>query len=158
MSSQIWQRLRSEAESVIQREPLLASYVYACVLNHNSLESALGFILANKLSDDVMPAKSVGELFESAFATSPKLAHDAASDILAVYERDAATRSYLQAILFLKGFQAVQVHRLRIASGRTVEKNSHCLSRAAILRFSASIFTPLAGWVAALCWITRPEL
>ena len=112
MSSQIWQRLRSEAESVIQREPLLASYVYACVLNHNSLESALGFILANKLSDDVMPAISVGELFEFAFVTSPELVHDAASDILAVHERDAATRSYLQAILFLKGFQAIQVHRL----------------------------------------------
>ena len=73
MSSQIWQRLRSEAELVIQREPLLASYVYACVLNHNSLESALGFILANKLSDDVMPAISVGGLFEFAFVNSPEL-------------------------------------------------------------------------------------
>ena len=82
------------------------------MLNHNSLESALGFILANKLSDDVMPAISVGELFEFAFVTSPELVHDAASDILAVHERDAATRSYLQAILFLKGFQAIQVHRL----------------------------------------------
>ena len=53
------------------------------MLNHNSLESALGFILANKLSDDVMPAISVGELFEFAFVTSPELVHDAASDILA---------------------------------------------------------------------------
>lgn len=112
MSLKIWQRLRSEAESVIQKEPLLANYVYACVLNHNSLESALGFILANKLSDDVMPAISIGELFDFAFATSPELIHNASSDILAVYERDAATRSYLQAILFLKGFQAVQVHRM----------------------------------------------
>ncbi|MBK52145.1 MAG: serine O-acetyltransferase [Gammaproteobacteria bacterium] len=112
MSLTVWQQLRSEAESVVQQEPLLASYVRACVLNHSSLESALGFVLANKLSDDVMPAISVGELFRFAFATSPDLIHSASSDILAVYERDAATRSYLQAILFLKGFQAVQVHRM----------------------------------------------
>ena len=148
MSSQIWQRLRSEAESVIQREPLLANYVYACVLNHNSLESALGFILANKLSDDVMPAKSVGELFESAFATSPKLAHDAASDILAVYERDAATRSYLQAILFLKGFQAVQVHRL-----------AHCLwqdGRKELALFIQSRNSQVFGVdIHPACWMGR---
>ena len=105
-----------------------------------------------------MPAESVGELFESAFATSPKLAHDAASDILAVYERDAATRSYLQAILFLKGFQAVQVHRLAHCLWQEGREELALFIRAAILRFSASIFTPLAGWGAASCWITQREL
>ena len=63
MLDELWQQLKSEAEAVTKEEPLLASYVYACVLNHESLQSALSFILANKLSDDVMPVATVRELF-----------------------------------------------------------------------------------------------
>ena len=67
MTDELWQQLRRDAEQVIKQEPLLASYVYACILNHDSLASALSFILANKLSDDVMPVVTVRELFDSAF-------------------------------------------------------------------------------------------
>jgi len=108
----LWEKLTDEAQLVIQREPLLASYVHACILNHNNLESALSFILANKISDDVMPATTVRELFEHAFSTSMEIIQYAASDIRAVFERDAAISSYLPVILYLKGFQAIQAHRL----------------------------------------------
>lgn len=112
MAPEIWQQLRNEAEQMIRREPLLASYVYACVLNHDSLASSLSFILANKVSDDVMPAVTVRELFDDAFETCPECIEHAAADIVAVYERDAAINSYLPVILYLKGFQSIQVHRL----------------------------------------------
>lgn len=112
MAFDIWQQLRSEAEEMIKREPLLASYVYACVLNHNSLASSLSFILANKLSDDVMPVVTVRELFDDAFASCPDCLTNTTADIIAVYERDAAICSYLPVILYLKGFQSIQVHRL----------------------------------------------
>lgn len=112
MSEILWQQLCEEAKALIQREPLLASYVYACILNHNSLPSALSFILANKLSDDVMPAVMVRDLFENAFATSDCMVENVACDIKAVYDRDAATISYLPVILYFKGYQAIQVHRL----------------------------------------------
>jgi serine O-acetyltransferase len=112
MPQKLWQQLKTEAEQVIQQEPLLASYVYACVLNHDSLQSALSFILANKLSDDVMPAATVRELFDKAFKESPEIIQDAACDIKAVFERDAAVSTHLAVILYLKGFQSIQVHRL----------------------------------------------
>ena len=112
MLDELWQQLKSEAEAVTKEEPLLASYVYACVLNHESLQSALSFILANKLSDDVMPVATVRELFDDAFSASPKNIEHAACDIKAVYERDAAICSYLPVNLYLKGFQSIQVHRL----------------------------------------------
>lgn len=112
MVDELWQQLKSEAQAVIEEEPLLASYVYACVLNHDSLESALSFILANKLSDDVMPVVTVRELFDHAFASSPAMIDHAACDIRAVFERDAAISTYLPVILYLKGFQSIQVHRL----------------------------------------------
>lgn len=112
MAEKLWQQLRTEAQEVVEQEPLLASYVYACVLNHESLASALSFILANKLSDDVMPVVTMRELFDNAFAASPEIIDMAACDIRAVYERDAAINSYLPVILYLKGFQSIQVHRL----------------------------------------------
>tara|TARA_B110000858_G_C17810153_1_gene480709 strand:+ start:4808 stop:5584 length:777 start_codon:yes stop_codon:yes gene_type:complete len=112
MPQELWQQLKSEAQQVIQQEPLLASYVSACVLNHNSLQSALSFILANKLSDDVIPAATVRELFDKAFCESPDIAENASCDIKAVFERDAAVSTHLAVILYMKGFQSIQVHRL----------------------------------------------
>lgn len=109
---QVWNRLCEEATEVIKQEPLLASYVYNCILNHNSLASALSVILANKLADEVMSAVTLRELFEEAFSASPELIAAASADIRAVYERDAATSTYLPVILYLKGFQSIQVHRL----------------------------------------------
>ena len=112
MPQELWQQLKSEAEQVILQEPLLASYVSACVLNHNSLQSALSFILANKLSDDVMPAATVRGLFDKAFSESPKIIEDALCDIKAVFERDAAVSTHLAVIIYMKGFQSIQTHRL----------------------------------------------
>ena len=88
MTGDLWRKLRSEAEEVVRKEPLLASYVYACVLNHKDLPSSLSFILANKLADNVMPAVTVRELFREAYSASPRIIDCAARDILAVYERD----------------------------------------------------------------------
>tara|TARA_R100001377_G_scaffold13433_1_gene6748 strand:- start:1034 stop:1813 length:780 start_codon:yes stop_codon:yes gene_type:complete len=112
MQNPIWTKLDEEARLSVQTEPLLASYVYACILNHGSLGSALSFILANKLSDEVMPAIAVRELFEAAYKESPEMILNAISDMQAVYDRDAATNSYLPILLFLKGYQSIQVHRL----------------------------------------------
>lgn len=112
MHHPIWTKLDEEARLSVQTEPLLASYVYACILNHGSLGSALSFILANKLSDEVMPAIAVRELFEAAYREAPQMIDNAIFDMQAVFDRDAATNSYLPILLFLKGYQSIQVHRL----------------------------------------------
>lgn len=112
MPEHIWNALQNEAHALIRREPLLASYVYACVLNHDSLDAALSFLLSNKLSDSVMPAMTIRELFDMAYQEDPRIIVQASSDIQAVFDRDAATNQYLPVILFLKGFQSIQVHRL----------------------------------------------
>jgi len=99
----VWAKLCEEATHVIAQEPILASYVYNCILNHRSLASALSVILANKLADEVMSAVSLRELFEEAFESAPTLIVAASADIRAVYERDAATSNYLPVVLFASG-------------------------------------------------------
>ena len=92
----VWEKLCIEASAVIKREPVLASYIYNCVLTHDSLGSALSVILANKLADEVMSAVVLRELLEDAFQADQELLAAASADIRAVFERDAATDSYLR--------------------------------------------------------------
>lgn len=109
---ELWNTLREEAKIIINEEPLLASYVYTSILNHDSLGSALSYILANKIADDVMSAVAWKELFEAAYFENPCIVQYAAYDIQAVFERDPAIRKYLTVIFYLKGFHAIEVHRL----------------------------------------------
>lgn len=112
MPENIWEQLQQEARELIGREPLMASYVYACVLNHKSLSSALSYLLAHKLANYVMSAVAIRELIDTAFRESPGIVDYAACDIQAVRDRDAATSAFLPVILYLKGYQSIQVHRV----------------------------------------------
>lgn len=112
MHDQVWKQLRVEAQALVEQEPLLASHVYSSVLNHDCLGSALSFIVANKLADNVVSPFTFRELFDEAFTQSGQMLNYVANDIKAVTERDPAVDNYLTILLNLKGFQALQVHRL----------------------------------------------
>jgi len=118
MRYEVWEQLRVEATALVKKEPLLASHVYSCVLNHECLGSALSFIVANKLSDAVVSPFTFRELFDQAFVDCDRMLTFVATDIKAVTERDPAAVNYLTVLLNLKGFQSIQVHRL-----------AHCLWR-----------------------------
>lgn len=107
-----WPALKAEAKTIADNEPLLASYIHACILTHHNFESCLSFILSNKVADDVMPAMAVREVFVEAYLMAPEMVEAAIEDIKAVFERDAAVNDYLTPLLYFKGFQAVQVHRM----------------------------------------------
>lgn len=108
----LWYTLKQEAMKVAQAEPMLASYLHACVLNHHNFESSLSFILSKKISDDVMPAITVREMFEEAFLLNPAMVEAAITDVNAVVSRDPAVASALPALMYFKGYQSLQVHRL----------------------------------------------
>ncbi len=109
---EFWRQLKNEAAKVAENEPLLASYIHACILTHHNFETSLSFILSNKMADDVMPALAIREVLDEAYLMKPAIAEAAIADVSAVYKRDAATSNYLTPLLYFKGFQAVQVHRL----------------------------------------------
>jgi serine O-acetyltransferase len=112
MRHEIWQTLQKEAKELVNREPLLASHVYSSILNHDCLGAALSFIVANKLADAVVSAFTIKELFDQAFVDCDRMLTYVAHDIKAVRDRDPAADSYLTVILNLKGFHAIQAHRL----------------------------------------------
>lgn len=110
--AELWATLKQQAKTTIEVEPLLASFIHACILTHHNFESSLSFILSNKMADDVMSAMTIREIFEEAYLLRPEIVEAALADITAIKERDAAVSEYLTPFLYFKGFQAIQVHRL----------------------------------------------
>ncbi|UTW10394.1 serine O-acetyltransferase [Marinobacterium rhizophilum] len=108
----LWARLQQEARLEIEREPFLASFYHAAIISHRDLASALSFLLASKLADEVMSAVSLREMIEQAYAEDPSIIHCACLDLMAVKTRDPAVDSLCTVLLYLKGFSALQTHRV----------------------------------------------
>lgn len=108
----VWDRMRCEASEMASQEPVLASSIYATVLNHDTLEEVLSFHLARKLANAEVTAMGLREVFEDAYEADPSIIDAFRADTAAVFDRDPACDSYLQPLLFFKGFNSLQAQRL----------------------------------------------
>lgn len=108
----VWTTLRSEADAIAAGEPGLASFVHASVLAHGRLEEALAFHLATKLGNADMGAMKMRDTFLAAFAADPAIGAAVRADLVAIRERDPASRGFVQPFLFFKGFQALEAYRI----------------------------------------------
>lgn len=108
----LWQQIKQEARILTDSEPMLASFFYATLINHDNLSSALSYMLANKLSSPVMPAITLREIVQQAFIADPGIILAATRDIQAVCLRDPAVDKYSTPLLYLKGFHALQSYRI----------------------------------------------
>jgi serine O-acetyltransferase len=108
----VWQLIRAEAEQASVAEPVLASFYHAAILNHSSFSSAISFHLANKLHSQAMPALIVREIFMEAMQADASIEVAMRADIFAHRERDPACETYSMPLLFFKGYQALQSHRI----------------------------------------------
>jgi serine O-acetyltransferase len=96
----VWSQMREEALRIARSEPAIASFVHATVLNHERLEDALTFHLAQKLGNHDVGAMVVREVFQSALSEEPTIGEEVRADLSAVYERDPAVNSYVDPFLF----------------------------------------------------------
>ncbi len=108
----LWESMRELTRKQAEQEPVLASFLYATILNHDTLEAALSFHLANKLDSPALPAMLVREVIEQALKADPTISHAVRADLLAVSERDSACCSLATPFLFFKGFHALQAYRV----------------------------------------------
>lgn len=104
--------MQAEARAAATEEPLLASFLYATVLNHPTLTDALSFHLANKLASADMPATLLQTLFRRTLAGAPDACATLRADLVAVATRDPACDATIEALLYFKGFHALQVYRI----------------------------------------------
>ena len=108
----VWSRMRDEAREIVDKEPLLGSLVHAVVLHHDTLENALSYRVAQKLSSPDMPGLILRDMCNEVLAADAELRQAARADIVAVHDRDPACHRYVQPLLFFKGFLAIQSYRI----------------------------------------------
>ena len=111
-SDPVWQAIREETTASVQREPMLASFLHATILNHDSLESALSFHLAHKLDSATLPALLIREVIEQALNSDAAIGKAIRCDFNAIRDRDSACDSYATPFLYFKGFHALQCYRI----------------------------------------------
>lgn len=108
----VWRRIRDEADAIVQAEPALATLVIATVVNHATLEEAVAHRVAMRLHQAVMPTEMITQAFASAIADVPGIGEAFRADLMAVADRDPACTRMIEPLLYFKGFQAIQTHRL----------------------------------------------
>lgn len=117
----VWTRVRSEAEEVLRTEPALAALVLSNILHQPSLEMAVAQRVSSRLDHADMSGDLIKQAFEELYAAEPHLSGWLRMDIMAVLDRDPATTRAIEPLLYFKGFQALQTHRLAhwlLAQGR----------------------------------------
>ena len=107
-----WDQILLEVRREADREPLLATFLFALVLTHKTLEDGLGVVLANKLHTPDLPAILLRDLISEALIDDDSIRGSIRADLLAARTRDPAARGYAQPFLYYKGFHALQAYRI----------------------------------------------
>ena len=108
----IWTAVRDEANEAVQRDPLLAAFLYSTVLNHSTLEDAVIHRIASRLDHSDVSASLIVQTFKAMLQDDPDWSNVVRVDIQAYYDRDPACDRFIMPVLYFKGFHAIQTHRL----------------------------------------------
>ncbi len=108
----VWAAMQRDAESWALEESALASWLHTAVLDQDTLQDALAFLLSQKLGGPEISALSLYQVLHETVNGDPWVIHAARADLSATYERDPACTSYLEPFIFYKGYQALQAHRI----------------------------------------------
>lgn len=108
----IWRSVREEATDAVERDPLLAAFLYSTILNQDSLEDAVIHRVAERLAHQDLGADLIRQTFKTMLVGDKDWASTVRVDIQAYYERDPACDRFLMPVLYFKGFHAIQTHRL----------------------------------------------
>jgi serine O-acetyltransferase len=108
----LWPVMREEALERSVREPVLASFYHANILEHDTLEAALAAVLAVRLEADMLPAMLLRDVIDDALLDDPQIAVSMREDLVAHRTRDPACDSYVTPFLHFKGFHALQTQRI----------------------------------------------
>ncbi|MBB6012591.1 serine O-acetyltransferase [Aquamicrobium lusatiense] len=108
----IWRSIRDEAMAAVNRDPLLAAFLYSTILNQESLEDAVIHRLAERLAHQDIGADLIRQTFDAMREDDREWSTVVRVDIQAYFDRDPACERFLEPVLYFKGFHAIQTHRL----------------------------------------------
>ena len=83
----VWARIRNEADEVVRREPELASFIYASILHHHTLEDAVVRRVAERLDHADVAGELIRQAYTDALQDDPSIGAAFRADIAATIDR-----------------------------------------------------------------------
>ncbi len=112
LQAQLWRQLRQDALLAQLDSPECARPLDTAVLQQASFQQGLAGQLSRRLCCTDFDRDTVEALVLQSLARHPDTLAAACADLQAIWQRDPACTSLLQAFLFARGFQALQAHRV----------------------------------------------
>lgn len=104
--------LKSEAELIYKREPMLRSFLDQAILHSSGLGHSLGRMISQSLCCAEVGRSELFQVCAQAYVACPDLLDCAVCDITAVKNRDPASSSLCEIYLFLKGPKVLESWRI----------------------------------------------
>ncbi len=108
----VWSTIRAEAIDLAAREPTLRTLLEAQIITVESDTDMVAHVISARLAVAKLDAEDLFRLFHDILQENIDIGAAIEADLLAVRERDPACTTYLHALLNLKGFHALQTHRI----------------------------------------------
>lgn len=108
----LWHRIYLEAEAAIKQDHTMSGFIYPSVLKHKNLRMAVISRLVDRLYHHDLDQDVLQQTLTEAASTIDDFDDMLSEDIAAVFELDPACHRLMDALLYFKGFHALQTHRL----------------------------------------------
>ncbi len=109
---ELQKHLIQEAEKQVKEDSFSETLLMEQILSRRTFAEMLGVTLACNLAGEVMDRVQLEKLFLEMYAAHQDLLEDACKDLHATVLRDPACSTYLEPLLFFKGFQGLQTYRV----------------------------------------------
>ncbi len=106
----LWRQLVAEAACC--GDPIMSRLLRTSIHAHPNFTAALAGLIGRKLADLTVPAEALTEMAALVHADEPDIVAAAASDLVAIRERDPACPDLVTPFLYFKGYQALQIYRV----------------------------------------------
>ncbi|HAS43528.1 MAG TPA: serine O-acetyltransferase [Microscillaceae bacterium] len=106
----IWEQIKQEVTQI--DEPVMHRLIQRYIHPAGSLGRSVILILAHKLADDIMDERALEQLLTQQMGQNNEVTNYFAADLEQYYTRDFACHTYLEALCFFRGFQALAAYRM----------------------------------------------
>ncbi|GGX31613.1 serine O-acetyltransferase EpsC [Aquimarina muelleri] len=108
----IWDKIKIESERFINNEPVIEKVIRYNITGKENFWASIASILSKKLANEYLPKKELEKIIIQILEEDKEIQKQIITDLQGYYDRDFACNSYLEVLLFYRGFQAVSAYRI----------------------------------------------
>ncbi|MDY8136244.1 serine O-acetyltransferase [Aquimarina sp. 2201CG5-10] len=108
----IWKKILNESEALSKDESIIKKVIDQTINKKENFWISIAFILSNLLANNYISQSELQTLISQILTKNTEIQTQIITDFKTYYERDFACETYIEVILFNRGFQAVTAYRI----------------------------------------------